>query len=95
MDHQTQGILTLLRGALTGEKLTLPEDFDWASASTTFYQHQMVALAVRGAPRCGVSVSHPELKRLMALFCGDVCHQAPVSPAGAAGHGRRGCAHPL
>lgn len=72
MDHQTQGILTLLRGALTGEKLTLPEDFDWASASTTFYQHQMVALAVRGAPRCGVSVSHPELKRLMALFCGDV-----------------------
>lgn len=72
MNNQTRGIITLLRGALNGENLTLPEDFDWQSASTTFYIHQLVALAVRGAPRCGVSLTRPELKRLMALFCADV-----------------------
>lgn len=72
MDSQLSGIVTLIRSALKDEVLTLPEDFDWDSAATVLYEHHLVGMAVRGAARCGISRSHPAVRRLTALFCKDV-----------------------
>lgn len=72
MDSQLLGIITLLRSALNNEALSLPEDFDLSAAGNILYEHQLVGLAVRGAARCGVPRSHPEIRRLTALFCKDV-----------------------
>lgn len=72
MDTQTLGVVTLLRSALKDEALTLPENFNWNSASKVLYEHHLVGLAVRGAARCGVPRSNPEIRQLTALFCKDV-----------------------
>lgn len=72
MDSQFLGVVTLLRSALKNEALTLPEDFDWSSASKVLYEHHLVGMAVRGAARCGVPRSNPEIRQLTALFCKDV-----------------------
>ncbi len=72
MDNQTIGLITLLRSALKDEPGTLPEDFDWSKAADSLYHHHLVAMAVRGAARCGVSRTEPALRQLTALFCKDV-----------------------
>lgn len=72
MDSQLLGIVTLLRSALKDEALTLPENFDWDNAANILYEHHLVAMAVRGAARCGVSRAEPVIQQLTALFCKEV-----------------------
>lgn len=66
------GIITLMRSALNGESLTLPEDFDWNKASKLIYEHHLTGLAVSGASLCGVPRSHPAVVGLTAAFCKDL-----------------------
>lgn len=54
MEKQFLGIITLIRSALKDEPCTIPVGFDWEEAVDTIYEHHLVALAVRGASRCGV-----------------------------------------
>ena len=49
MNITYQGILVLLRSAITGEKLALPEGFDLAAAYGDIRRHQLVPLAYEGA----------------------------------------------
>ncbi len=72
MDNRTLGIITLLRCALKDEPGSLPKDFDWSEASSVLYEHHLVAMAVRGAARCGVPPTNPAVRGLTALFCKDV-----------------------
>lgn len=72
MDHQTSAIITLLRSALTGERLALPDSFDWEQAVNTLCYHTLAGLGLQGALRCGIARTHPGAGRLMALFCKDV-----------------------
>lgn len=69
MDKQIIGMITLLRSALKNEALALPKDFDLHSACRILYEHHLTGLAVRGATRCGVSVTAPELRGLTAEMC--------------------------
>jgi len=69
MDTQQLGIITLLRSALNGESLTLPEDFDWSKASKVLYAHHLTGLALHGAALCGVPRSHPAIVQMTASFC--------------------------
>lgn len=69
MNVTYQGILVLLRSAITGEKLTLPEGFDLAAAYGVIRRHQLVPLAYEGAVNCGVSSAHAVMVRLQNGYC--------------------------
>jgi hypothetical protein len=55
MDTRTQGILTLIKSAVTGEKLPLPQDFSLEDAMEQIKRHSLQAMAYQGAFLCGVS----------------------------------------
>lgn len=69
MDAQQQGILTLLRSAVTGEALSLPEGFDLDAAYTLIKAHKIAPLAYEGALHCGVSQQHPVMMHLFQASC--------------------------
>ena len=64
MDATQKGVLTLVRSAITGEKYSLPEDFDLEQAYPMFRKHGILALAYDGAVRCGVDKGHPVMQKL-------------------------------
>lgn len=55
MDVQQQGILTLVKSAVTGEKLTLPAEFDLDAALPPIKAHKIAPLVYEGVVHCGVS----------------------------------------
>ncbi len=69
MNEQNLGMITLLRSALNGERLTLPEGFDWDEAMETVATHHLTGLAMQGASLCGVPRTHPAVVKLTAAFC--------------------------
>ncbi len=69
MNVTYQGILILLRSAITGEKLSLPEGFDLTAAYGDIRRHQLVPLAYEGALRCGVPANQPVMARLRDGYC--------------------------
>ena len=68
MNVTYQGILVLLRSAITGEKLTLPEGFDLAAAYGVIRRHQLVPLAYEGAVNCGIHNS-PVFRSILQESC--------------------------
>ncbi len=72
MDTQNLGVVTILRSALKGEALTLPENFDWSKATHTLYSHNLAGLGLQGALLCGVPRNHPAVVNLTATFCNDL-----------------------
>lgn len=69
MDVIQQGIVTLIRSAITGKKLDLPEKFRMSDAENQIIQHQIVGLAYEGAVLCDVPKSDPAMRRLFQLYC--------------------------
>lgn len=69
MDTLHLGIITLLRSAMNGEALALPEGFDWEKASHILYNHHLTGLAIQGASACGISRRDPSFAWLTAKFC--------------------------
>lgn len=64
MNVTQKGILTLLRSAITGETLPLPEGFEIEDAYSQIKRHHMAALVYEGAVHCGVSGQNPVMQRL-------------------------------
>ena len=69
MDSQQLGIITIIKSALTGEKYTLLNDFDFAEAAKIARKHQIIALFYYGALNCGISNDLPEMQNLFMLTC--------------------------
>lgn len=69
MDSINQGIVTLLRSAITGQALALPEDFDLAKAYPRIKRHQLIPLAYEGAVNCGVNMSNSIMMKLCDGYC--------------------------
>lgn len=69
MNVTYQGILVLLRSAITGEKLTLPEEFDLAAAYGDIRRHQLVPLAYEGALNCGMPGGQTVMAKLRDGYC--------------------------
>lgn len=69
MDALQQGIVTLIRGSLTGEQLALPERFDLETAYSQIVRHGIVALAYDGAVKCGVDKKLPVMQKLFHGYC--------------------------
>lgn len=69
MNVQQQGVLTLIRCGLTGEKLPLPDGFDLEEAYKVLRQHQILGLAYTGALNCGISKQQPIMNKLFLNYC--------------------------
>lgn len=69
MNTTQKGIIMLLKSAVTGEKLALPEDFDMETAYPQIQRHHMFTLAYDGAVRCGVSRQSEVMGKLFQRYC--------------------------
>ena len=67
-----QGVITLLRSAITGEKLPLPQDFDLEAAYPELKKHNMDALLCEGAMGCGLSLGQPVVRTLFQCYHRDL-----------------------
>ena len=68
MNIVQQGIITLIRSGLTGELLSLPDDFDWDAAYKQMVRHQIQALCYTGAVNCGIDKALPVMKKLFQSY---------------------------
>lgn len=68
MEILQRGIVTLLRSAITGETLPLPEEFHIADAMEQVKRHAMATLIYEGAVRCGVPKSETAMQQLFAMY---------------------------
>ena len=68
MNTMEQGIVTLLRSAITGEKLALPVDFRLEEAMELIRQHGMPTLVYQGAVNCGLDRQDPAMQRLFQSY---------------------------
>lgn len=64
MDVLQQGIITLIRSAITREKHSLPQGFDLESAYAQICQHRILPLVYLGAVQCGISQTLPVMQKL-------------------------------
>ena len=69
MDAQSRGILMLLNSAMTGQKATLPSDFDLEQAYLQLRRHQILALGYLGAVQCGVDKQMGVMRTLFQEYC--------------------------
>jgi len=69
MNSTYKGIITLLRSAITGEKLLLPDAFDIDQAYSEIKRHHMTAPAYTGAVNCGIDQNKAAMQQLFQNYC--------------------------
>ena len=62
-----RGTIDILRSAITGECLHLPEDFDFAAAYPELRAHQMDTLLLKVLSAAGSAVSYPSCSSCFAV----------------------------
>lgn len=67
INSMQQGILRLLQSAVSGEAMSLPEDFDLAQALPMIKKHQLGNLIYYGAVNCGMDSKSPVMQELFAI----------------------------
>ena len=68
MNRTQQGVITLLKCAITGENSKLPEEFDLEAVYPELKKHSMDALLCEGAMHCGLSVRQPVMQTLFQRY---------------------------
>lgn len=68
MNMTQQGIAALLRSAITGETLPMPEGFDLAKAMDTVKAHHIHNLIYDGAVRCGLDKTTQPMQALFRVY---------------------------
>lgn len=69
MNTTQQGLVTLLKSAITGESIPLPEGFALEQAYSQVMRHQIVPLIFRGAVTCGIPKTNPVMQQLFRQSC--------------------------
>ena len=69
MNTTQRGIVTLLRSAITGEKLPLPDGFDIDGVMAVAQRHSMHPLIFAGAVNCGIDRGEPIMQQLFQRYC--------------------------
>ncbi len=64
-----QGVIALLRSAITGQKYPLPPAFQIAEAMDLVRSHSMSTLVYTGAVTCGIDPKDPAMQHLFSLYC--------------------------
>ena len=68
MNTTQKGIITLLKSAVTGEKLPLPADFTLESAAELIKKHSLVTLCYQGASLCGIPADSELMRGFFAGY---------------------------
>lgn len=68
MNSQQQGIITLIKSAITGEAYPLPEDFDLEEAHQLVKRHHMLTLVYTGACNCGCDRESDTMQRMLMQY---------------------------
>ena len=68
MNDVQQGVLVLIKSALTGKAGTLPEDFSIDAAKSIIMRHQIVGMAYEGAVLCGIDKKHPVMQMMFQKY---------------------------
>lgn len=69
MDNIQTGVIALIRAALTGEKQTLPPDFNFEKAVMIGSRHGILTMLYYGALNCDIGGAHPLLGKLFQSTC--------------------------
>ena len=68
MNTMQRGMITLLRSAVTGEKLPLPADFRMEDVLAEVKRHSIATLVYEGAVNCGIDKKTPEMQKLFQTY---------------------------
>lgn len=63
------GVLTLLKSAITGDMLPLPEGFDMEQALPVLHHHGIQTMGYLGAVNCGILKSDAVMQELFRCYC--------------------------
>ena len=69
MNTTEKGLITLLKSAVLGESLPLPEGFSMEDAMPQIKRHGIATLAYDGAARCGVPRTDSAMQSLFQIYC--------------------------
>lgn len=69
MNATQMGIASLLKSAVTGKKVELPEGFDLAATARIIGTHHIGALVYEGAILCGIDPQSPTMQKLFQYYC--------------------------
>lgn len=69
MNLTQKGVVALLKAAITGEKVPLPEGFDLGEAIRLTGPHHIGAMVYEGATRCGIDPQTPAMQKLFQHYC--------------------------
>ena len=67
MNNLQRGVIDLVKAALTGEKITLPADFDWSVAGPIGVSHSILPMLYYGAANAGVTLPE-EVQKAFGLW---------------------------
>lgn len=70
MDSIQQGIIILIKRAITGQKYALPEGFIFEAEEVQklISKHSIFTIGFEGAVKCGISKDTPMMKQLMVKY---------------------------
>ena len=69
MNEIQLGVITLMKSAITGEKLPLPDGFAVADALPILKKHGIQTMGYLGAANCGISKADPVMQSLFRDYC--------------------------
>ncbi len=69
MNITQQGMVMLLKSAVTQSALPLPAEFDLEAAAILARRHHMIPLIWSGALHCGISSRHPVMNSFFLPYC--------------------------
>lgn len=68
MNHLTQGILLLMKSAITGGKYELPDDSDLEQIYRAMARHNILPMGYLGARNCGVDRQNPVMQKFFLAY---------------------------
>ena len=72
MDSKQRGVIDIVYSALTGEKISLPEDFVFLKGVKIARRHKIEVMFYYGALNCGFGQDEPLMQELFTLVCGNI-----------------------
>ena len=69
MNSINMAVITLLKSAITGEKLPLPDDFGMEQVMPVLKKHGIQTMGYIGAVNCGVPKTDPVMQDLFRFYC--------------------------
>lgn len=74
MTTRQLGVICLIKSAITGQKLPLPEDFNWDEVSAFLITNGLSAMGFTGALNCGIPETNSRMMLMQDQYCIEFLH---------------------